>query len=52
MSWFDRINRFYNTLNPITGERLWTKEMVADGVVAGKITVEQYYEITGEEYAT
>lgn len=29
---------------------LWTKKMVGDGVYAGKITAEQYKEITGEEY--
>lgn len=41
--WFDRIKRFYDA-------NLWTKEMVADGVVAGKITADQYEEITGEAY--
>ena len=41
--WFARIKRFYDG-------GLWTKEMVADGVVANKITGEQYFEITGEVY--
>lgn len=43
MTWFERIKRFYNA-------GLWTKEMVADGVVYGKITAEQYEEIVGEPY--
>lgn len=29
---------------------LWTKAMVANAVVKGKITAEQYEEITGEAY--
>ena len=41
--WFARIKRFYYA-------GYWTKEMVADGVVAGVITPEQYFEITGEVY--
>lgn len=41
--WFDRIKRFYDG-------GLWTKEMVADGVKANKITAEQYKLITGEDY--
>ena len=43
MSWFDRIKGFYD-------KQLWSKEMVADAVVVGKITPEQYEEITGEPY--
>lgn len=43
MAWFDRIKQFYD-LN------LWTKEMVAEAVEYGKITPEQYKEITGLEY--
>ena len=42
--WFTRIKRFYDA-------GYWTKEMVADGVVAGKITAEQYQEITGDAYS-
>lgn len=41
--WFERIKRFYNN-------NLWTKEQVADGVRFGRITEEQYKQITGEEY--
>ena len=41
--WFDRIKKFYN-------EKLWTKNMVVDGVGAGKITPEEYELITGEVY--
>ena len=41
--WFTRIKKFYDA-------GYWTKEMVADGVVAGVITPEQYFEITGEVY--
>lgn len=47
--WFTRIKRFYDTITS-TGDRLWTKEMVADGVVAVKITPEQYTLITGDVY--
>lgn len=41
--WFDRVKRFYNA-------GLWTKEMVEDAVVYEKITVDQYEQITGEQY--
>lgn len=41
--WFARIKRFYDN-------GLWTKEMVADAVIYNRITVEQYKEITGEEF--
>ena len=41
--WFSRIKRFYDS-------GLWTKEQVADGVKFGRITAEQYEEITGEIY--
>lgn len=30
--------------------RTWTKEMIAALVVKGKLTAEQYQEITGESY--
>ncbi|MCL6457742.1 MAG: XkdX family protein [Gorillibacterium sp.] len=43
MAWYTRIKKFYIA-------ELWTKSMVADGVVFGKITAEQYTEITGEAY--
>ncbi|URN83477.1 XkdX family protein [Acetobacterium wieringae] len=31
---------------------LWTAEMVANAVVKGKITADQYKEITGLDYVT
>jgi uncharacterized XkdX family phage protein len=43
MDWYLTIKRMYD-------RNLWTKQQVADGVYAGKITPEQYTEITGEEY--
>ncbi|MCY8934329.1 XkdX family protein [Bacillus atrophaeus] len=43
IDWFSRIKKFYN-------EGLWTKEMVHDVVAVGRITPEQYEEITGEPY--
>ena len=39
--WFTKIKTFYQ-------RGLWTLQQVADAVTAGKITVEQYTEITGE----
>ncbi|MEK4512849.1 XkdX family protein [Paenibacillus sp. FSL K6-2524] len=45
MVWFNRIKKFYDA-------NLWTKQMVADGVTAGKITAEQYAEITDDPYMT
>ena len=42
-TWFDRIKDFYD-------RGLWTKEMVRNAVVKGKITVEEYELITGEAY--
>ena len=41
--WFDRIKRFYSN-------KSWTKEMVRLAVECGKITKEEYEEITGEDY--
>lgn len=41
--WFNRIKRFYDG-------GYWTKEMVADAVVAGKIAAGQYEDITGDVY--
>jgi len=43
IDWFRRIKDFYD-------EELWTKEMVYNTVAAGRITAEQYEEITGEPY--
>jgi hypothetical protein len=42
MNWFDMISRFY--------PKYWTKSMVADAVVAEKITAEQYEQIVGDVY--
>ena len=43
MDWFKYINMFYK-------QKLWTIEQVRAGVQMGKITTEQYEEITGEPY--
>ena len=43
MTWFDRIKKFYDT-------NLWPIEWVKDAVTVGKITPEQYTEITNEPY--
>lgn len=40
---FEKIKKYYE-------EGLWTKEMVRNAVKKGKITVEQYKLITGEDY--
>lgn len=40
---FDRIKELFDT-----GE--WSKKWVKNAVVKGKITAEEYWEITGEEY--
>ncbi|MGG2953524.1 XkdX family protein [Geobacillus stearothermophilus] len=40
---FEKIKSYYDS-------GFWTKEMVGDAVVKGKITHEQYREITGEEF--
>lgn len=44
MNWFDVIQWFYS-------EGLWTADQIKDAVQLGKITAEQYKEITGEDYA-
>ncbi len=41
--WFERIKRFYD-------RGLWSKEAVGLAVEKGRITPEQYEEITGEPY--
>jgi uncharacterized XkdX family phage protein len=43
MDWFGLIKRYYYG-------GFWTKEQVAQAVALGKITPEQYQEITGEPY--
>lgn len=43
MDWFNLIKGYYN-------DNLWNKAQVWDAVSKGKITQEQYSEITGEPY--
>lgn len=43
MDWYATIKRMYD-------RKLWPKQWVADGVIAGKITAAQYESITGEPY--
>lgn len=45
MDWYNSIKGWYE-------RGYWTKEMVAEAVQYGKITPEQYKEITGEDYPT
>ena len=40
---FERINKWYKL-------GLWSKSMVKDAVVKGKLTEAEYKEITGEDY--
>ena len=47
-AWFERINRFYNTI--LRGKRLWDISRVQRAVETGHITEEEYKEITGEDY--
>ena len=42
-NWFEKIKKYFNA-------GLWTKKMVGNAVVKGKITAEQYKEITGNDY--
>lgn len=39
----EKINKWYK-------QGLWTKAMVAAAVVKGRLTAEEYADITGEEY--
>ncbi|MCQ4895573.1 XkdX family protein [Anaerotruncus sp. DFI.9.16] len=43
MNWFEKIKRYFE-------KELWTEEMIANAVGKGKITAEQYAEITGQTY--
>lgn len=43
MDWMKLITLFYKTSS-------WTKTQVGDAVRLGKITADQYKEITGEDY--
>ena len=40
---FEKIKKWY-------GSGMWTKKMVRNAVIKGKITEDEYTEITGEEY--
>lgn len=40
---FEKIKKWYES-------RMWTKKMVRNAVIKGKITEDEYNEITGEEY--
>lgn len=42
-NWFEKIKDFYE-------RGLWTKEMVRNAVIKGKITADEYELITGEKY--
>lgn len=44
MDWFDLIKRYY-------GAGFWTKEQVGQAVSLGKITPDQYQQITEEPYS-
>ena len=46
---YEKVKRYYNTFKA-NGSRMWTIGMVKNAVVKGWITVEEYKEITGEEY--
>ena len=46
---YEKVKRYYNTFKA-NGSRMWTITMVKNAVVKGWITVEEYQEITGEEY--
>lgn len=41
--WFEKIKKYYSA-------GVWNKEMVKNAVKKGKITEDQYAEITGEAY--
>ena len=40
---FEKIKKWYES-------GMWTKRMVRNAVIKGKITEDEYTEITGEEY--
>lgn len=40
---FEKIKKWYES-------GMWTKKMVRNAVIKGKITEDEYTEITGEEY--
>ena len=41
--WFEKIKKYYQ-------DGLWSKAMVRNAVVKGKITADEFYQITGEVY--
>ena len=41
--WFEKIKKYYQ-------DGLWTKAMVRNAVIKGKITADEFYQITGEAY--
>lgn len=41
---YEKVKRYYDN-------GLWSKSRVADAVTKGWITAEEYYEITGDDYA-
>ena len=43
MEWFEKIKLYYET-------GLWDIERVKNAVIKGKITAEQFKEITGQDY--
>lgn len=43
MNWFENIKKWYEA-------GFWTEPMVRNAVVKGKITAEQYTQITGQTY--
>lgn len=43
MSWFEKVKFYYE-------RGLWDIERVKNAVIKGKITVEQFKEITGQDY--
>ena len=47
---FKKIKEYYQMYLDSGGKRGWPKSWVADAVVKGKITPEEYEEITGEPY--
>lgn len=44
MDWYNTVKRFY--------PKFWSKSMVGDAVKASKITEEEYFKITGEDYTS
>lgn len=44
------MSKMYNQIKEWYDQRRWSKKKVADAVVKGKITAEEYELITGEVY--